>query len=116
MAAIITGRSVIARFHPIKVWRKIGVGEKRRAAAVCSEIAGGQVPTGPIRFAQIIAVIERLDGTLDEKMIMVIGVAGGVARIAELHLILHADEGARRGHGVGKKKKCDDVRKKGTSR
>ena len=78
-----------------KIGREIGVHVITLRAGSGADIAGGQIPRGPNGLAQIVAVIQSFDGALDEIMGVVVGVGGGVGRIAQLHL----ERGINRTHG-----------------
>src|SRR3954452_21674699 len=85
MPAIVAGPGVIVCADPVKVGRQIRILQKR-GSPTAAKVRGGQVPTGPVWFAQIIAVIERFHRAKDEKMVMIVGIGGGIAWISKLHL------------------------------
>ena len=66
--------SVIARANHMKTRGQVGVGGKGVLAVNRSQVIGRQIPAGPIGLAQSIAVIHRLDGPLNQVVVMVVGV------------------------------------------
>jgi hypothetical protein len=77
--------------HPVEIGRQSGVHEEIGRPTAVAGVVDGQIPTGLIRLSEAVTVIERLNFALDEKMVMVVGVGGGVAGIAQQHLVGDTD-------------------------
>src|SRR2546422_1467314 len=93
MSPIITRSGVIARGYVIEVGRQGVVGEKRGRARSRADVGGSQVPARPSGLTQIITKIEGFHGALNQVMVVVIGVGGGTAGIAQLHLQRSVNDG-----------------------
>lgn len=106
MAAIITGTRVGSGGHPVEVRRQVGV-SRPGATAASAKVSRRQIPTGPNGLAQVIAVVQRLDGALEEVMVVVVGVGGGPGGVAELHLVGSAQK-SQGGRSREEQGRCGD--------
>ena len=81
MTAIKTGAYVISAGDMVKTGRQFSVSMESGCAFSRPNIFSRQIPTHPVRLAVIVVVINRLDGALNQVMLVIGGVGSGVARI-----------------------------------
>jgi hypothetical protein len=104
VAAVVAGAGVVAGGDAVEVRGEIGVGEER-GPGVGADVAGGEIPTGPNGFAEIVAVIKSFDGALNQKVVVIVGVGSCARGIAKLHLVRRANDGV----GAGSEEKQADA-------
>lgn len=77
---------VIGGGDAVEIRRQVCVRVEAGISPAAADVARRQIPACPNRLAQVVAVINRLDGALNQIMIVIVRVGDCAGRVAKLHL------------------------------